>query len=116
MVERHLAPAGIDRPVSAESGAGSLSRAPLRLLHIFAPAPVGGLESVVQMLALGQQERGAQVAVVAVLDGDTPEPPSVAALRAGGGGLFIPRSAHPGYRSEWQGPSPLRRARADHRG
>lgn len=74
---------------------------PLRLIHIFAPAQAGGLESVVQMLALGQHDRGAKVAVVAVLDGDSPEPPSVVALRTGGVTLFIQRSRHRGYRTEW---------------
>lgn len=38
------------------------------ILHLVAPARVGGLERVVQSLAIGQHARGHQVAVAAVLD------------------------------------------------
>ncbi len=91
--ERHPAP--------TRSAGGFLPDQPLRLLHIYAPAAAGGLESVVQMLALGQRERGAAVAVVAVLDEGAPEPPSVEALRSAGVPVFVQRSPRRGYRTEW---------------
>lgn len=40
------------------------------ILHLLAPARVGGLERVVQSLAIGQQARGHQVAVAAILDAE----------------------------------------------
>ncbi len=57
--------------------------APLSLLHVTAPAPFGGLESVVRQLARGQAERGHAVHVVAVLSSPG-EHPFVAALRDAG--------------------------------
>jgi glycosyltransferase involved in cell wall biosynthesis len=45
---------------------------PLTILHVVAPGPVGGLESVVRALAVGHHARGHQVRVVAVLDGPRP--------------------------------------------
>lgn len=38
---------------------------PLNIVHVLAPADVGGLERVVQMLSIGQQRRGHAVRVVA---------------------------------------------------
>lgn len=40
------------------------------ILHLLAPAGIGGLERVVQSLAIGQQQRGHHVAVAAVLDSE----------------------------------------------
>lgn len=41
---------------------------PLSILHITAPGVVGGLETVVQTLAIGHQRRGHKVGVAAVID------------------------------------------------
>jgi glycosyltransferase involved in cell wall biosynthesis len=46
---------------------GTTSR-PLSVLHVVAPAPIGGLESVVTMLVREQRRRGHEVRVLAVLD------------------------------------------------
>ena len=40
----------------------------LTIVHCLAPASTGGLESVVRMLAQGQQDRGHRVVVAAVVD------------------------------------------------
>lgn len=46
----------------------AVSTQPLRILHLTAPAPVGGLEAVVASLAAGQAARGHDVTVVSVLE------------------------------------------------
>src|ERR1700749_1187129 len=43
------------------------------VLHVVAPAAVGGLESVVLALTGGQAARGDRVHVAAILDGQRPE-------------------------------------------
>lgn len=48
-----------------------VSSPPMRILHIAAPAPVGGLERVVQALAAGHQRLGHDVHVAAVLAADS---------------------------------------------
>lgn len=53
---------------------------PLTVLHVLAPAPYGGLESVVSALAAGHQGQGHSVHVAAVLDSDPREHPFVDAL------------------------------------
>jgi glycosyltransferase involved in cell wall biosynthesis len=45
----------------------------LRIVHCLAPAPVGGLETVVRLLANGQHARGHQVLVVCVVE-EKPHP------------------------------------------
>src|SRR5258705_2599924 len=40
------------------------------ILHLLAPAQVGGLERVVHSLAIGQQRQGHQVAVAAILEAE----------------------------------------------
>lgn len=55
-----------------------------RVVHVLAPAPYGGLERVVHSLAVGQQSRGDEVSVVALVDAGEPEVPLVAQLRADG--------------------------------
>lgn len=54
------------------SGCGSLACVPtdqpMRILHLLAPAPAGGLERVVQGLAIGQVQRGHDVLVVPVVE------------------------------------------------
>lgn len=54
----------------------------MRIVHLLAPAPFGGLESVVRALASGQQARGHDVTVVATVDPG--EHPFCAAARADG--------------------------------
>lgn len=49
---------------------------PLTILHVLAPAPVGGLESVVRSLAAGQRRRGHRVAVALIVE----SPEAAAAL------------------------------------
>lgn len=58
--------------------------APLRIAHLVAPAPVGGLETVVRHLARGQRARGHDVRVALVLESDDPAHPFLASLRAEG--------------------------------
>jgi glycosyltransferase involved in cell wall biosynthesis len=54
---------------------------PLRIAHLLAPAPLGGLESVVRGLAAAQHGRGHIVTVAASLTPGTPEPRFLAELR-----------------------------------
>ena len=65
-----------------EAAAGR--RRSLRILHLIAPAPFGGLESVVRALAAGQVEAGHVVHVGAVLDVDGAPNPLLRALEAAG--------------------------------
>jgi glycosyltransferase involved in cell wall biosynthesis len=53
----------------------------LKIWHLVAPAPFGGLERVVYALALGQQNAGAGVSVVALLDDHGEEPSIIDELR-----------------------------------
>lgn len=54
-----------------------------RILHTLAPGPAGGLESVVQSLAVGQQRRGHAVRVLAIVE-EAGDHPFAAPLRAAG--------------------------------
>ena len=56
----------------------------LSVVHIAAPAPVGGLERVVQSLAVGQRRAGHLVTVIAVLASDADDHPFSARLRGEG--------------------------------
>ncbi len=58
------------------------------ILHVVAPAEVGGLERVVQALAIGHHERGHEVAVAAVLEQNGLEHPFLAPLRRAGTGVY----------------------------
>jgi glycosyltransferase involved in cell wall biosynthesis len=51
---------------------------------VLAPAPIGGLERVVEALAAGQHRRGDRVCVALVVGVDEPDPPLAAALAARG--------------------------------
>src|SRR5688500_20203768 len=53
-------------------------------LHVLAPGAVGGLESVVRMLAAGQRERGHEVAAALVVDEGSRSHPLGEALRGAG--------------------------------
>lgn len=61
-----------------------MSTHPLSILHVLAPADVGGLETVVQMLATGHRRSGHCVHVAAVSPGDGARRVFLPALRAGG--------------------------------
>ncbi|MCU0622998.1 MAG: glycosyltransferase [Gemmatimonadaceae bacterium] len=56
----------------------------LTITQIAAPAPVGGLERVVQHLAIGLHRRGHRLRVVAVLDAGVQDHPFLAPLAAAG--------------------------------
>lgn len=56
----------------------------MRVLHVIAPGDVGGIERVVQGLALGQARAGTDVHVALVLDPAGPDHPLTTALAAGG--------------------------------
>ena len=77
--------------VSASSTPADLKRspektsAPLSILHVAAPAPAGGLETVVQSLAIGHHEAGHRVLVAAIVEPGRGDHPFIAPLlRAGG--------------------------------
>jgi glycosyltransferase involved in cell wall biosynthesis len=56
----------------------------LRVFHLVAPAAVGGLEAVVQALALAQKKKGYDVRVIALLETGVLEPAFLVRLRSGG--------------------------------
>lgn len=58
--------------------------APLSILHLAAPAPAGGLETVVQSLAIGHHEAGHRVLVGAIVEPRGDEHPFVTPLRRAG--------------------------------
>ncbi|MDQ6828450.1 MAG: glycosyltransferase, partial [Gemmatimonadota bacterium] len=72
----------------------------LSILHIVAPTDVGGLESVVRLLAIGQQARGHRVHVAAVLDGRPEDSPFCVGLKAAGVSLKPLTVSRRGYLSE----------------
>lgn len=57
---------------------------PLTIVHIAAPGPVGGLESVIRSLAIGHHRQGHRVHVIAVVDADPEESPFLRGLRETG--------------------------------
>lgn len=71
---------------------------PLTIVHALAPAPFGGLESVVRLLALGQRRRGYRVVVAAIVD--TPSHPFVQTLTAHGIDVVPVHLPSGGYRAE----------------
>ncbi len=67
------------------------------VLHIVAPGEVGGLESVVRLLAIGQRSAGHRVHVAAILDGAQTAQPFLARLDEGDVGvvpLVLPGRAY----------------------
>lgn len=56
----------------------------VRVLHVLAPAPFGGLESVVHSLAARQKDAGLDVHVAAIVDNDSLPHPFVSAVEASG--------------------------------
>jgi len=61
-----------------------LSGRAMRILHIAAPGPIGGLERVLQLLAQGQAQAGADVHVALVLEPGDEQHPLIASLTAAG--------------------------------
>ena len=57
---------------------------PLRILHVAAPAAVGGMERVLQALASGHARRGHSVSVAVVLSPGAPGPPWLESLAGAG--------------------------------
>lgn len=73
---------------------------PLTLVHVLAPAPFGGLESVVASLASGQARRGHRVAVATVLEPEGPMPPAMEEVEEAGAELLRWRIPARGYLRE----------------
>lgn len=71
------------------------------MLHVLAPGPTGGLESVVQTLVPGLKRSGVTVAVTAVLGENDTAPPLVAALQGEGVEVFVQRTPSRAYRAQW---------------
>ena len=63
----------------------------MRILHVVAPASVGGLERVVQLLATGHQRRGHEVGVAAVLGEGDADHPFLAAFAGTGVAVYSGR-------------------------
>ena len=78
-----------------------MSRAPLSILHVLAPADSGGLETVVRSLARGHAASGHKVAIAAVLETSTS--PFVEEARDAGLTVHVIQSAARSMRSERQG-------------
>ncbi|MDQ6769655.1 MAG: glycosyltransferase family 4 protein [Gemmatimonadota bacterium] len=55
----------------------------MRVLHLVAPAPFGGLEQVVYALSVGQKRKGDDVGVITLLERDARPPSLVGELRRG---------------------------------
>jgi glycosyltransferase involved in cell wall biosynthesis len=66
----------------------------VKIFHLLAPAPFGGLERVVFALAAGQKARGHEVAVLPILETDATEPSLIGELRNVGVDV-IPIIQHP---------------------
>ena len=73
---------------------------PLTVLHVTAPAAVGGLERVVETLATGHARSGHHVHVAAVIGPDDPEPRLAAAVRTAGATAHVFRVGSRGYLAE----------------
>jgi glycosyltransferase involved in cell wall biosynthesis len=77
----------------------ALSGAP-RALHVLAPGPAGGLESVVRLLATGWARQGGPVGVALTLDTGSNIPEDFAALQGAGVELFVHHVPARGYLTE----------------
>jgi glycosyltransferase involved in cell wall biosynthesis len=67
---------------------------PLSIVHVAAPAPFGGLESVVRLLAIGHRARGHEVRVAAIVTDPGADLPLLRVLEASG--VEVLRLAVPG--------------------
>lgn len=72
----------------------------LRVVHLSAPAPFGGLESVVAMLSSAQRTLGLDVSVLAVLEPGASVPDAFTALPSAGVDLVVLRCGQRDYRGE----------------
>jgi glycosyltransferase involved in cell wall biosynthesis len=89
-------------PLEVPGGAGpDRSGAGFRILHTLAPAPAGGLETVVQELATGQHRRGHRVRVLAFVDPGG-EHPFEAPLRSAGVDVRMCRVPGRAYLETWR--------------
>lgn len=71
-----------------------------RVLHVLAPGPAGGLESVVRLLATGWARQGGAVGVALTLDAGGALPEDFAALQGAGVKLFVHHVPARGYLRE----------------
>lgn len=74
----------------------------MRIVHLLAPAPYGGLERVVEMLASGQRAAGHDVHVVVSISADPAEHPFVATLRQRQIPVHEIRGSAKAYRAEYR--------------
>jgi glycosyltransferase involved in cell wall biosynthesis len=72
----------------------------MKIMHLLAPAPFGGLERVVRSLATAQQARGLDVRVVALVSAGRPEPTLIGALRNDGVEVLTIASHGRAYRAQ----------------
>lgn len=87
--------AAADRTATARVGRGGRV-----VVHVLAPAPFGGLESVVASLASGQAVRGHRVAVAVVLEPEGEMPPALDRVEEAGAELLRWRIPARGYLKE----------------
>ena len=73
------------------------------IAHVFAPARAGGLERVVEMLALGQVETGRRVAAIGIVFAGHAPPPILGRLASGGVDVQLVETSGRGYRTEQAG-------------
>jgi glycosyltransferase involved in cell wall biosynthesis len=85
--------------VAVRADAGTGAPAP-RVLHVLAPAPVGGLERVVQTLSFGLLRAGHDVHVAALVDVAERDHPFVAETAAGGVAVHAVAVPQRAYRRE----------------
>lgn len=97
-----LAPCGVPDEIRFSVTDPSISPDPLRILHVLAPAPSGGLESVVRLLASGHRTRGHDVRVAAVLSPGESETahPFLRSLAAASVPASVVRVSARGYAAE----------------
>src|SRR5438045_3241641 len=67
-LEERVPAASLRRQAGLMSSSDAAGRATLRVAHVLAPAPFGGLEQVVRALSSGQARRGHEVHVVQVFE------------------------------------------------
>lgn len=68
----------------------------MKIAHLLAPGAYGGLETVVESLAIGQRRRGHEVTVLSILPPDHPDPPFHSRLEAES--IDLVRIPNPGRR------------------
>jgi glycosyltransferase involved in cell wall biosynthesis len=73
---------------------------PLDIIHLAVPARVGGLERVVEMLAIGQARAGHRVSMVAVVYAGNPLPSVIARLTDAGIEVELVETSGRSYRAE----------------